>query len=137
MSTLGKAATLFKRRFTSDPPRPYDESSIADLVDLLDEAYKAQALIEGEDYSQMRRKPATEKQLAGLERCLCRATSSDEEPLLPGSALPDDYKEFLRFTNGFRSDNHQDKPNNSCTFFYGIEGIDTSAIMTLHSFPGS
>lgn len=117
---------LIKRRFTEGPIRPYADRTIADLVDLLEKAYRAQALVEGEEHPQTRRQPATEQQIADLEKILCRATNSDKEPLLPGGALPEDYKEFLHITNGFWSDNYQDEPNNPGNLFYGIEGIDTS-----------
>jgi hypothetical protein len=117
---------LIKQRFTDGPARPYADRTIAGLVDLLEEAYRAQALVEGEENPQTRRKPATEKEIVGLEKRLRRATDLNEEPLLPGGALPDDYKEFLRVTNGFWSDIYQDEPNNSGNLFYGTEGIDTS-----------
>ncbi|KAL1655860.1 hypothetical protein SLS61_001422 [Didymella pomorum] len=89
---------LIKQRFTHGPTRPYADKTIADLVDLLKEDYRPQALME----------------------------DSDEESLLPGGALPDEYKEFLRSTNGFWSDSYRDEPNNPGKLFYGAEGIETS-----------
>lgn len=40
--------------------------------------------------------------------------------------MPDEYKEFLRSTNGFWSDSYRDEPNNPGKLFYGAEGIETS-----------
>ncbi|KAJ4379553.1 hypothetical protein N0V86_004734 [Didymella sp. IMI 355093] len=117
---------LIKQRFTEGPTRPYSDRTIADLVDLLDEAHNTQASLNGEDQPQTRRKPATEKEITDLEYNLCSAVQSGATCLLDGEALPEDYKEFLRITNGFWSDRYHDQPNNPGNLFYGIQGIDTS-----------
>lgn len=128
------------QRFIEGPTRPYADRAIADLVDLLDEAKKTQALLEEEHEPQTCRKSAIDQEIADLEERLGKtprlsnyqATSgnrpidSDMKHLLPKGSLPDDYKEFLRITNEFWSDLYQGQPDNPGNLFYGIEGIEAS-----------
>jgi hypothetical protein len=117
---VDEGCELIKQRFAEGPTRPYSDRTIADLVDLLDEAYNTQASLNGEDRHQTRRKPATEKEITDLEYNLCSAVGLGATRLLDGEALPEDYREFLRITNGFWSENNPDN------LFYSIEDIDTS-----------
>ncbi|KAJ4309493.1 hypothetical protein N0V94_008901 [Neodidymelliopsis sp. IMI 364377] len=122
---------LIKQRFTEGCTRLYTDNSIAELVELLNDATMAKSSIKYGNDDEVARHlhpPATEEEIAGLERRLSttKASREDEELglMLPEASLPEDYKEFLRISNGF----YTGRPDNPGSLFYGIEAVGTEEI---------
>ncbi|KAH7398499.1 hypothetical protein BKA66DRAFT_453234 [Pyrenochaeta sp. MPI-SDFR-AT-0127] len=142
---VDEGCDMIKERFTQGPARPYADHSFAELVQILDESYIAARKANptaGEHMSVLAldnwpneptsflRPPATEGQITELEARLSRDSAPDDDtksPMLPDKHLPEDYKDFLRTSNGFETD-----ANDQCGIFYGVEYVGTTDVLFFH-----
>jgi len=112
---VNEGCALFKQRSTKGPVRPYLSKTIAKLVHMIDKNILTQREDDGQDaVPTVLHDGASEAQIAALEE---RLSSPDEDSFvaLPGGKLPDDYKDFLRASNGIDED-----------LFFNAEDVDTS-----------
>ncbi|KAF2500214.1 hypothetical protein BU16DRAFT_614001 [Lophium mytilinum] len=120
---------LIKERLGRGPARPYADMTIPDLLILLDESYIAARKANPEAGSHMNiigsslpktflKDPATEEEITNLETIL----GANEENWSTDEAfeLPEDYKSFLRVSNGF----YVDTPDDNCGEFYGASAVE-------------
>lgn len=145
-----EGCSLIKQRFERGPIKPYVEKSISELLEILDEDLMAAQKLdlggarmssdEDESCPSTFLKPGvTEEQIAELETFLHENTPPDaedgDEIMLPGNqTLPDDYKEFLRRSNGFYPSD-----NTYLGLLYPIEevGLDDCAFLYQMEMPFS
>ncbi|KAF1846545.1 uncharacterized protein K460DRAFT_386735 [Cucurbitaria berberidis CBS 394.84] len=142
---VNEGCNLIRQRFTQGPTRPFANKSISELLQILDESYVAarkanpeagehmSILSIAEIPSSFLKGPATAHQITELEERLKQhaAPDSDDDnedddnddysPILTDEHLPDDYKDFLRQSNGF----YVDEPADSTGLFYDTEMVGT------------
>ncbi|KAH6875221.1 hypothetical protein BKA58DRAFT_117671 [Alternaria rosae] len=112
---VDEGCALFEERSTKGPVRTYLSKTIAELVNMMDKNILTQREDDGQDaVPTVLNDGASEAQIAALEE---RLSSPDEDSFvaLPGEKLPDDYKDFLRASNGIEED-----------LFFSTEEVDTS-----------
>ena len=110
-----EGCALIEKRSTEGPARPYRSKTMAELVKMVDKNILTEREDSGEDtIPTVLKDGATEAQIAALEN---RLSSPDEDSFvaLPGGKLPDDYKDFLRASNGIDED-----------IFYSTDEVNTS-----------
>ncbi|KAF2814087.1 uncharacterized protein BDZ99DRAFT_516707 [Mytilinidion resinicola] len=120
---------LIKERLNKGPARPYADMTIPDLLKLMDESYIAARKANPEAGSHMNiighslpktflKDPATDEEITALETKLGENEEnwSKDEPF----KLPEDYKSFLRASNGF----YVDVPDDTCGEFYGTSAVE-------------
>ncbi|CAE7200313.1 SMI1-KNR4 domain containing protein [Pyrenophora teres f. teres] len=107
-----------ERRFIHGPERPHVDKSIQELLQVLDQNYIAARKLDPESGRVMKvvedivtdtflRPGVSEAQIRELEKRLAQNLSldaEDDKPMLPNGKngkLPEDYKEFLRISNGY------------------------------------
>jgi hypothetical protein len=122
---------LIKQRFAEGYTRLYTDNTIAELVELLNDATMAKSSIEygnDEEVARNLHPPGTEEEIVELEERLSTTKASREDEdlglMLPEGSLPEDYKEFLRISNGF----YTSSPNDPGSLFYGIEAVGSEEI---------
>ncbi|KAI4641175.1 hypothetical protein J4E93_008054 [Alternaria ventricosa] len=104
-----EGCALFKQRSIEGPARPYLSTSIAELVQMIENNIFTRRKDDGEDdITPVLRPGASEAQIAALEARLSLPLADDDcddygVALLNGK-LPDDYQEFLRASNGIGKD---------------------------------
>jgi hypothetical protein len=117
---VDEGVSFIDTRFTKGPESPLAGMSISELVKIMDDNYVAarranvhsggNMTVKGFDPANVPksflRAGATEDEIAALEEKL-------------GVKLPNDYKEFLRITNGF----YDDDPDSPTAIFYGTVGV--------------
>ncbi len=146
---ISEGCALIKQRFTQGPSRPLADKSVSELVKIMDENYiaarKANPQIGGhmgvyadEVPDSFLASPLTDDEITALEERLSNmlglADDSDDEEgdgttgrLLPDKHLPDDYKEFLRITDGL-----QTKRRDQTGIFFDAETVGTDDADHLH-----
>ncbi|KAI4612450.1 hypothetical protein J4E80_007183 [Alternaria sp. BMP 0032] len=110
-----EGCALVEKRSTEGPARPYRSRTMAALVQMVDKNILTEREDSGEDtIPTVLKEGATEAQIAALEK---RLSSPDEHSFvaLPGGKLPDDYKDFLRASNGIDE-----------AIFYSTDEVNTS-----------
>jgi hypothetical protein len=100
---------LFKQRSIEGPMCPYHSKTMAELVQMIDKNVFAECADDGEDeIPTILTGGAPEAQIATLEERLSSSHTGDDpdDPCiaLPSGKLPDDYKDFLRASNGIDED---------------------------------
>ncbi|PSN61783.1 hypothetical protein BS50DRAFT_680715 [Corynespora cassiicola Philippines] len=128
-----------ERLFSKGESSPYVGKPIAGLIRILDESYVTARkvptyegpgmLVEKKDIENLTtflRSPATDDEIAELEKKLARPADNEDEAAgaVHAFQFPEDYKEFLRITNGFYSG---DQPTGQTSIFHGHAGVDRSA----------
>jgi hypothetical protein len=105
-----EGCALIKQRSTQGPARSYASKTVNELVQSLDEAIHADRQDDGvgeDDPPSLLAPGATEAQLTALEERLATPLEADGDEkwvMLPWGKLPEDYKDFLRASNGFPAD---------------------------------
>jgi hypothetical protein len=119
---VDEGISIIGSRLTKGPNFPFSEKPISELLQVMDENYIAarnanpsageHLTIDGFDVANIPpsflRTGATKDEIQSLEEKLQRT-------------LPEDYKEFLRISNGFYSQ----EPNDQTSIFYGIAGVES------------
>ena len=117
---VSEGCELIEKRFTQGPDRPYANKSIHELLQILDESYIAARKLDPDSGRVMSvavdgipgtflRPGVTDTQIEELEKRLSQEPAPDAEedkPMLPTGKLPEDYKEFLRISDGFYAENN-------------------------------
>lgn len=123
---VDEGTDIINTRLTNGPIRPWADKTIKELVEIMDANYiKARKLdpnqgrhmivpdFRADNVPDTWLKPgASEEEINDLERKL----GDDAGPLV----LPDDYKEFLRVSNGY----YVDEPDSQVGIFYGSSVIE-------------
>ncbi|EDU42066.1 SMI1-KNR4 domain containing protein [Pyrenophora tritici-repentis] len=113
---------LMEKRFIHGPDRPHADKSIRQLLQILDQNYVAARKLDPESGRVMNvvgntapdtflRPGVTEAQIEELEKRLAQnpaPNAEDDKPMLPNGKLPEDYKEFLRISNGYFPEGNPD-----------------------------
>jgi hypothetical protein len=105
-----EGCALIKQRSMQGPARPYASKTMTELVQSLDEALRAEREADGDGVDNppsLLAPGATEAQLTALEERLATPLETDGDAMgsmLPWGKLPEDYKDFLRASNGFPAD---------------------------------
>jgi len=102
-----EGCALIKQRSTQGPARAYADKTMAELVRMMNENFLAERENEGkDDVPTLFKAGASEAQITALEERLARSPAEDDPSnprvMLPGKQLPDDYKDFLRASNGIQ-----------------------------------
>ena len=148
--TLGdfvrEGCELIKKRFIHGPDRPYADKSIHKLLQIMDESYIAARKLDpasgrvmgvsmDEIPETFLRPGVTDTQIEELEKRLSQdpaPDAEDDKPMLPTRKLPEDYKEFLRLSDGFYPEdnpasgllfNHEEVGTADCAFLHE-DGMD-------------
>ncbi|KAF2829136.1 hypothetical protein CC86DRAFT_318193 [Ophiobolus disseminans] len=102
-----EGCALIKKRSIKGPARPYASKTMAELVQLISDNILANCALAEDDAdapSTLLKPGATEDQITALENRLSTSRAEDDPEdtrvMLPGKQLPDDYKDFLRTSNG-------------------------------------
>jgi hypothetical protein len=100
---------FFKQRSVEGPMCPYHSKTMAELVQMIDKNVLAERADDGEDeIPTILTGGASEAWIATLEERLSSSHTGDDpdDPwiALPSGKLPDDYKGFLRASNGIDED---------------------------------
>ena len=113
---VDEGCELIKQRFTRGPARPYADKTISELLQIMDESYVAARKANpdaGEHLSVLGmedppasflKPPATEEEVTALKKRLSSKAfpgNKSGQLMLPDKAIPDDYEQFLRTSNGF------------------------------------